>query len=305
MRLALFSLLAASALAAQPSVTYEVTFASTWSAATHPDGFPPGPHFSPLIGAAHADDVVLWEAGQTATGGIEAMAETGATSALRAEIEAHALAGRAAQVLSGDGLGVSPGSTAMTIDLDAGAPLVTLVTMLAPSPDWFVGVDRLDLRDGDGWVTERTVDLYVYDAGSDDGATYTSADADADPKRPIARIEAPPFFQGATAAPVGTFTFRLSTATSGPQPPEAVAALRVLPNPVTAGRAMLRLGGAMQTATVRILDVRGREVFATSLPVPAGGVDVPVTTSGWAPGVYMVRVESAQGVDVAPMTVVR
>jgi len=29
---------------------YEVAFVGTWSAETHPDGFPPGPHFSPLIG---------------------------------------------------------------------------------------------------------------------------------------------------------------------------------------------------------------------------------------------------------------
>lgn len=43
-------------------VEYEVTFEGTWSAATH-QPFPPGPHFSGLIGATHNADGVFWELG--------------------------------------------------------------------------------------------------------------------------------------------------------------------------------------------------------------------------------------------------
>ena len=36
---------------------------------------------------------------------------------------------------------------------------LTWVSMLAPSPDWFVGVSGLPLRDEDGWIPSLTVDL--------------------------------------------------------------------------------------------------------------------------------------------------
>ena len=49
-------------------------------------------------------------------------------------------------------------------------PLVTLITMIAPSPDWFVGVAGLSLLDGSGrWRKRVDVDLYPYDAGTEDG----------------------------------------------------------------------------------------------------------------------------------------
>jgi hypothetical protein len=58
-------------------------------------------------------------------------------------------------------------------------PLVSLVAMLAPSPDWFVGVSALDLCEGGRWAAERTVELFAYDAGTDSGSSYESPDADA------------------------------------------------------------------------------------------------------------------------------
>ncbi|KAG8223551.1 hypothetical protein J437_LFUL004425 [Ladona fulva] len=49
----------------------------------------------------------------------------------------------------------------------------TEVQELGPSPDWIVGVSRLDLCRRDcTWIPSKTIDLYLYDAGTDDGITY-------------------------------------------------------------------------------------------------------------------------------------
>lgn len=187
------------------SAVYSVTFNATWSVATHPRDFPRGAHFSPLIGAVHDDGVRFWASGETATPGIESMAETGGTSTLRTEIRAR-IPANALSVISGPGLGTSPARTTISrVVVRVDYPLVTLVTMIAPSPDWFVGVSGLSLMDEFGqWVEEIKFTLYPYDSGTDDGTSYTSANADSSPRQPIRSLRGEAPFSD---APIGTFTF--------------------------------------------------------------------------------------------------
>jgi hypothetical protein len=133
------------------------------------------------------------------------MAETGGTTILRNEISAAGSQVR--DTLSGAGLGVSPGQvTISAFTVSHSHPLVTLVSMIAPSPDWFVGVHGLPLVDDQGkWRDEVIVILYPYDAGSDDGVDYTAADVEPVTHHPITRISGQfPF----SSEPIGTFTFR-------------------------------------------------------------------------------------------------
>jgi len=190
--------------AATATATYRVVFEATWSASTHPTNFPGGAHFSPLIGAVHNAGVTFWVRDGTATPGIESMAETGGTGTLAAEIQAE-IPGNALAVVNGSGIR-SPGSTTIqAIALREDFPLVTLVTMIAPSPDWFVGVSGLSLRDADeNWIEELEVVLYPYDAGTDSGPVYTSANDDTQPKEPIRNLRGESPFSD---APIGTFTF--------------------------------------------------------------------------------------------------
>lgn len=193
---------------AATTARYRVTFDATWSAATHPTDFPASAHFSGLIGGTHAATATFWTPGGIATDGIRVMAELGGKSPLDAEVQAAVAAGRADRVLSGGGIGRSPGSVSLEFEIDAAFPLVTLVSMVAPSPDWFVGVSGLNLRPGGAWVDRITVDLHPYDAGTDGGITFQSADLTLVPRQPIARILGFPFQAGGTVAPLGTFTFR-------------------------------------------------------------------------------------------------
>ena len=188
---------------------YRVTFNATWSAETHPTNFPSGPHFSGLVGATHLGDVRLWQTGEIASDGIELMAETGGKSELLHEIEHLVEDGDAHDKLSGDGLSTSPATVSLVFDAVSTHPFVTLVSMVAPSPDWFVGVSALELMDEGAWRELIEVDLRVYDAGTDDGTVFRAADADTDPAQPITAltegdtdfVDGEPF--------VGTFVFEL------------------------------------------------------------------------------------------------
>ena len=185
-----------------------MTFETLWSAATHPTDFPADAHFSSLIGATHSAGVRFWQPGALASPGIQAMAERGRVSPLDAEVLYAVAQGTARQVLRGAGIDSVPGSASIEFEIDRDQPLVTLVSMVAPSPDWFVGVHDLSLIEGGGWVGEKTVTLFAYDAGTDHGATYESPDLAAQPHDIIHRIEGSPLRSGSTVAPVGTFTFR-------------------------------------------------------------------------------------------------
>jgi len=191
----------------EPTARYRVTFDASWSAGTHPVSFPGNPHFSGLIGGTHSERVVFWEPGGTASPGIEAMAEQGATSPLDSEIQAAIAAGTAEGIIQGGGISPSPGVVSVEFQIGRDHPLVTLVSMIAPSPDWFVGVHGLALVEDAEWVTEKAVTLAPYDAGTDSGTTYRSPDADTSPREPISRLEGPPVESGGTVAPFGTFTF--------------------------------------------------------------------------------------------------
>jgi hypothetical protein len=189
--------------------TYTVTFESTWSAATHPDGFPPNPHFSGLIGATHKETVTFWSEGELATPGIQNMAETGNKSPFTDEIATAIATGLAENTLSGNGIGTSPGTVSLTFDITWQFPFVTLVSMLAPSPDWFVGVSSLNLLENGKWIENLSVELFAYDAGTDSGPTYTSADLVTDPPENITRINSAPFLIGDDVPAIGSFSFTL------------------------------------------------------------------------------------------------
>ena len=96
------------------------------------------------------------------------MPELGGTSALKSEINAspNALAVVEQSIASG-------GTATATVEVavTTAHPLVTLVTLVAPRLDWFVGVSELSLLDAQGeWLLQHQVDLFPYDAGTARGA---------------------------------------------------------------------------------------------------------------------------------------
>lgn len=138
------------------------------------------------------------------------MAELGSKEDLKSEIGAAIDNGTAETVINGLGLPSSPGIRHVDIEVSRGFPLVTLVTMVAPSPDWFVGVSSQALCVADQWIERLNIDQYPYDAGTDSGASYTSANKNTNPPGPISAIVDLPLGNGTR---LGRFLFRKTSKT--------------------------------------------------------------------------------------------
>ncbi len=301
-----------SEAAAQSTATYEVTFLSSWSATTHPQDFPSNPHFSGLVGATHDSTVAFWAAGELASPGIKNMAETGGKSPLSSEVDVAIGNASAETLLDGGGIRPSPGVIRLTFTISEAYPLVTLVSMLAPSPDWFVGVAGLRLREEDRWVDTLTVDLFSYDAGTDSGTTYAAANQATDPAQSIAKIETGLFLVNDEVPPVATFTFVLQSVEQPTLVEEvpALPATHVLsaayphPSPQTAFTLTVRQS---QHVRIDLFDLSGRRVASlfegflqTGTPrrFTIGGEDLPS-------GVYLYRVVGEDFADSRAVVLVR
>jgi hypothetical protein len=188
---------------------YQVVFNATWSQQTLPTNWPAGAHFSGLVGATHNADVHFWRDGETASDGIRLMAERGQKSTLLNEVAPAIANGNAQFQLSGGGISRSPDTVSLTFaqPMRRDYPLVTLVSMIAPSPDWFVGVDSLSLVEDGEWVTNKVVGLYGRDAGTDSGMTFTSPDLVTVPQGVVTEFTGFPAIQNGVVVPFGTFTF--------------------------------------------------------------------------------------------------
>lgn len=186
---------------------YSLTFEATWSVGTHPVNFPFGPHFSGLVGAVHSEQVVFWEPGQLASNGVEVVAESGAKTAFLEEIGAAVNDGRALSAIDEGGIADSPGERSIEFEVTADYPLITLLSMLAPSPDWIVGVHGLNLLQNGEFRDSVTVELELYDAGTDSGSGFLSANEDTQPRDIINLVSSDPadtdFIEGLPS--VGSF----------------------------------------------------------------------------------------------------
>lgn len=172
---------AASPVLAQETADYRVTLDAVWSFQTHPDAFPASAHFSPFIGATHNDTYSMWQPQTLASNGMEQMAEEGATTFLSLEILSARSRGEVIDLLRGPFLdaGESGGDTFTAVDTHS---KLTVVSMIAPSPDWFVGVTAYELRPGGRWINRVEIPLHAYDAGTDSGPNFTSFDQDTQPR---------------------------------------------------------------------------------------------------------------------------
>ncbi|KAA9333194.1 hypothetical protein F0P96_09445 [Hymenobacter busanensis] len=210
--LLLLPLLACETETSQPtdpgSAVYRVRFEATWSATTHPQDFPADAHFSRLIGAAHSPAAALFGPGALASAGIKDMAERGNNAALRAQIlSLQAGTATVGELLESRATSTSsPGELVDTVTVNGKFPLLSAVTMIAPSPDWFVALESENLLDETGrWRTHAVVEARAYDAGTDSGPNFTSPDQATSPAQPVTLISTGPLARNGTVAPLGVF----------------------------------------------------------------------------------------------------
>ena len=181
-------------------VIYTVRMNTSWSKTLHPDWYPEGAHFSPMVVWSHRLKNTLFEIGSTASDGVEVMAETGGTAEISREIQQMIDGGYIFKYATGKKIDV-PGTDTVEITISKAAPYATVVSMLAPSPDWFVAVENVLLFEDGQWVEQKTIPSIIYDAGTDSGTTFTARNRDTNPAEPIELFSEQP------TIPIATFEF--------------------------------------------------------------------------------------------------
>ena len=143
---------------------------------------------------------------------------------LKSEFGAHLASGNAFSFLNYPQHFAPSTSSTVSLDVSSTHPLVTLVSMIGPSPDWFVGVSGLNMREENRWRETISIDLYVYNGGTrsnDEGFLCCQNGPLESPQKPISLFaDSPnasdPLRTALTGDPIGTFTFALQSVQSQP-----------------------------------------------------------------------------------------
>ena len=155
-----------------------------------------------------------------ASAGVELVAEAGIPGTLKGEVEAAGA--NVDRYVSFAAPGTTGSRTHTGVTLTSDHPRITLLSMIAPTPDWFVGVSGLSLLDSSGnWVASRTVDLYPWDAGTESGTGFSLNNPDG-PRGVITSLRGRGQFTG---QPIARLVFtRTGSVEQAPAAPAGTAA---------------------------------------------------------------------------------
>lgn len=203
-------LLAAPALAMDEdeTATYELELDITWSAETNPLDFPLGGHLSSVIAATHHGRYTMFRDGDTASSGLELVAENGRPSIMKAEMAEAQRRDRLDTIVEAGALKEVPGQVTVMITAKKSHPLLSFVTMIAPSPDWFTGAADISLIQDDRWIEQQEITLWAWDSGTDSGDTYTAQNLDTQPQQSVRLVTTPHFLNEAGLVPFGRATLK-------------------------------------------------------------------------------------------------
>ncbi|MEL6810760.1 MAG: spondin domain-containing protein [Bacteroidota bacterium] len=268
----------------QSQATYSVTFTSNWTQTAHPHSsgsLPGNAHWSKLVGATHNSDVVFFEMGGMATQGIEDVAEQGNNTVFFSEVNAAIAANNANNLLDGPSLSTAEGQMIINdIVTTENYPLLSVISMIAPSPDWVIAANSVALLDTNGdWIDEITIDLYPYDAGTDSGVDYTSANMDTNPQEPISSLQGVTPFSNEI---IGTLQITLEGVILGVDD-LSKNEVALFPNPA---KGSVTISNTAPLQSVRIYNALGSEVLSlTNMNTTSKEIDL----NGLSSGVYLVK----------------
>uniref|UniRef100_A0A8D0KNV4 Spondin-2 n=1 Tax=Salvator merianae TaxID=96440 RepID=A0A8D0KNV4_SALMN len=167
-----------SVCTAEEFASYSIVFTGKWSQAAFPKQYPlyrPPAQWSSLLGVAHNSDYSMWKISEYASNGMREFAERGETWTLMKEVEE---AGEKIQsihgIFSASAISSGTGQTSTDFEVHSRHSLISIVVRIVPSPDWFVGIESLNLCEKDHWKQQVSLELFPYDAGTDSGFTFSS-----------------------------------------------------------------------------------------------------------------------------------
>jgi len=150
------------------SASYKVILTTKWTSPVFT--VPANAHLTTLAGMVHSKDTFLWNNG-LATAGLELVAEVGNTGVIRKELDTIIARQKALSKFL-----IPPPVINSTIEFQLSFTKnfssISFASMIAPSPDWFTGINNYNLIQDNKWVDDITIDLLVYDAGTEDGDVF-------------------------------------------------------------------------------------------------------------------------------------
>lgn len=281
---------------AQSTASYDITFNSVWENeivdpvnGNSTASIPGNAHWSNLVGTTHNANYTMVQMGTLASTGIKNVAELGNNTALMAEVNAQITAGNADQWLQE---GFSPfaaisSATLSNVVVSSDYSLLSLASMIAPSPDWMIAINAVDLRDGNSWRSSITIPLFPYDAGTDSGANYGSANQPTVPAVAITSlINSGPF----NSNPIGTLTITLNQVLSVDE--NAIESVSIYPNPSN-GEFTLQSKASNPVTSIQVYDVLGK--LTNTIQNTELKTDYKLNLAELDQGIYMLRLTYQNG----------
>ena len=186
--------LAISTVPIAQSVEYSCVLFNNWSGVNHPIDYgnvAGTAHWTPPVLLAHSKFADLWSHGDMASPGIENVAETGSTFTLQTEIEVLQTKGLAGDMVIGSNQfnARDPPQVFENITLGPNFPYLSAISMMGPSPDWFSGLSSFCPRGPGGfWFQSFEIATYPFDAGTEQGDTYSINNNPESPHGPIFQL---------------------------------------------------------------------------------------------------------------------
>ena len=176
------------------AVKIDVTFTGNFvqDALASGETLPTNTTFGSVAFATHESTVSYFNAGEVASAGLKAFAETGSTGLLVEEFAAQTNGANVYPAKRNGGTFPQGATAAQVFEshrASRGQDHLTFVASLSESPDWFVGARNIELRPGGVWIEELEVDLFAWDAGTDSGTDWDSADSATDPPASVTSLK--------------------------------------------------------------------------------------------------------------------
>lgn len=279
----------------QSTADYSISLTTIWNATDH-TSVPENAHWSELVGATHNTANAFFELGVVSpnTDGIKDMAELGNNTNFMSEVNTAISTNKADQWINAGNLAGAVGTfTIDNLQVSENFPLITLVSMVAPSPDWFIAVNSIDLRSGNnsvnnGWKDSFTLDVFAYDAGTDDGTDYTSANAVSNPRVGVFKITGAPI----NGNKMGTMTFTYNSSTLSTVSNHPIETIKIFPNP-TKGHVTVSNIQNSDLKSIQLYNVLGRLV--TAIPTSNNRSKIDLNLTNLSKGLYLLKLNSMDG----------
>jgi hypothetical protein len=151
---------------------YKITLQSNWNQQEHL-ATPRNAHFSPVLAVSHNQEYSLFQQGGLATRGLEDLSELGRTAILKGELDEARKLNLIGEVVETQNMFIrNQKNQTFEVEITPEHPYLSFASMIAPSPDWFVGLNALKLfSEETGFFngTQRPIDLMALDAGTEQG----------------------------------------------------------------------------------------------------------------------------------------